>query len=162
MKIKAEKDQEGKGSQDKKYQKDNSSVLPSAFAKDTEGTLKWIKDIFAEFEDKFNDLPSSLNNLPEKKIIKELRKQKDKIKPLGDFVKGAEGEERYEMFMEALITGNLHLFLEVLRDASLRVNKAWKGPIELILACYDIVTMEKDTFIKLAEAFAEGDDLEKF
>lgn len=60
--------------------------------------------------------------------------------------------------MEALITGNIHLFLEVLKDASEGVNKKWKEAIELVIACYEIITMDRSEFERLAEHLSKQDE----
>ncbi len=58
--------------------------------------------------------------------------------------------------MEALITGNIHLFLEVLRESSLRVQKSWKEAIGLFIASFEIITMEKHQFEEMAEKISKG------
>lgn len=68
QKKKAEKEaeQKKKGKEARATNADKD-LLPSAFGKSTESIVKWMQEIVDEFQDKFEELPPTLINIPEKK-----------------------------------------------------------------------------------------------
>lgn len=70
LKLDAEKEAEEKKKNkdtDKRIPKAEKDLLPSAFGKSTENIVEWMQAIYDDFEHKFEELPPTLINIPEKK-----------------------------------------------------------------------------------------------
>lgn len=94
LKIQAEKEAEEKKKNkdnDKRLLNQEKDLLPSAFGKTTENIVQWMQEIVDEFGDKFDELPPTLINVPEKKSKRDIRLSNSRDQEVEGQVGGAGG-----------------------------------------------------------------------